>query len=100
MYKYIRTESIVILHLPCHHKVHSAVNPADCNIFQIFFYYTVFWKIFPAASEKYFQLRNKDDHDAHCTAVEKDKSGESSKEYGINGNSVLDELKHFHVCDG
>jgi len=32
--------------------------------------------------------------------VEKDKSGEVSKEFGINCNSILNELHYFHVCDG
>ena len=50
--------------------------------------------------EKDFQLRNKHDHKIQCTDIEKDKSGESSKEYGINRNSILNELKYFHVCDG
>ena len=30
----------------------------------------------------------------------KDKTGEKSKEFGINHDSVLNELNYFHVCDG
>jgi len=32
--------------------------------------------------------------------VEKDKTGEQSKEYGINRNSAINELTYFNVCDG
>ena len=32
--------------------------------------------------------------------MEKDKTGEKSKEYGINRNSILNELAYFHVCSG
>lgn len=67
-------------------------NPADCNISK--------WFCAAQFSEKSFQLRTKDGHEAHCTSIEGDTSGESFKEYGINRNSVLNKLKHFHVCDG
>ena len=36
----------------------------------------------------------------HCTLVEKDASGKASKDYGINRNSVLNQLSYFHVCCG
>ena len=32
--------------------------------------------------------------------MENDDSGEVSKESGINRNSVLNDLKYFHVCNG
>ena len=32
--------------------------------------------------------------------MEKDKTGEQSKEFGINRNSALNELAYFNVCDG
>lgn len=39
-------------------------------------------------------------HEAQYTLVEKDKTGEQSKEYGINRNSAINELTYFNVCDG
>lgn len=50
--------------------------------------------------EKDFQLRDKITHEQHCRLVEEDSSGVASKEYGINRNSILNELTYFHVCDG
>lgn len=50
--------------------------------------------------EQKFQLREKTSHKIQCEEVEKDKTGEKSKEYGINRNSVLNELAYFHVCSG
>jgi len=35
-----------------------------------------------------------------CTLVEEDESGAASKTYGINRNSILNQLKYFHVCSG
>jgi len=32
--------------------------------------------------------------------VKKDKTGKKKKEFGINRNSILNELKYFHVCNG
>lgn len=32
--------------------------------------------------------------------IENDTTGKSSKEYGINRNSALNNLTYFHVCDG
>lgn len=32
--------------------------------------------------------------------VENDVSGTASKEYGINRNSILNQLSYFHVCNG
>jgi len=39
-------------------------------------------------------------HNSQCELVESDSSGEESKNWGINRNSILNELKYFHVCDG
>ena len=36
----------------------------------------------------------------HCTLVEEDESGTASKTYGINRNSILNQLMYFHVCEG
>ena len=43
-------------------------------------------------------LRNRDSHMNYCTLVEEDESGTASKMYGINRNSILNQLKYFHVC--
>ena len=32
--------------------------------------------------------------------IESDETGATSKEYGINRNSILNDLKYFHVCNG
>ena len=45
-------------------------------------------------------LRNRDSHMNHCTLVEEDESGAASKMYGINRNSILNQLKNFHECNG
>jgi len=37
---------------------------------------------------------------AYCELIENDDSGELSKEYGINHNSVLNELNYFDVGNG
>jgi len=50
--------------------------------------------------EKDFQLRDKTTHEQQCRSVEEDSSGDASKEYGINRNSILNQLTYFHVCDG
>lgn len=54
----------------------------------------------PQFHEKQFQLRNKDLHEEQCSLLETDISGEASKEYGLNRNSILNQLTYFHVCDG
>lgn len=36
----------------------------------------------------------------HCTLVEEDESGKASRMYRINRNSILNQLKYFHVCNG
>ena len=46
--------------------------------------------------EKQFELRNKHSHEDQCFQLEL----ETSKQYGINRNSVLNQLSYFHVCDG
>lgn len=50
--------------------------------------------------EKQFELRNKQSHEDQCSQLESDTCGETSKQYGINQNSVLNQLSYFHVCDG
>ena len=50
--------------------------------------------------EEQFELRNENDHKDHCKLIEADKSGAKSKEFGVNRDSVLNELKYFHVCNG
>ena len=50
--------------------------------------------------EKNFQIRDKATHEQNCKLVEEDLSGSASKEHGINRNSILNQLTHFHVCDG
>jgi len=54
----------------------------------------------PQFHEKQFELQNKGSHEEHCSLLEMDTSGETSKEYGINRNSILNQLSYFHVCDG
>ena len=39
-------------------------------------------------------------HKHHCSLVAEDSSGTVSKEYGVNRDSILNELTYFHVCDG
>ena len=48
--------------------------------------------------EHQFILRTKALHQEHCAKLAEDAS--ASKEYGINRDSILNELKYFHVCDG
>ena len=50
--------------------------------------------------ERCFILRDKATHERHCSEIIGDSSGAKSKEYGVNRNSVLNELRYFHVCDG
>jgi len=45
-------------------------------------------------------LRNEAAHKQYCALLEEDSSGEVSKEYGINRDSILNELAYFHVCNG
>ena len=45
-------------------------------------------------------LRDKASHEQHCALLQGDTMGHVSKEYGINRNSVLNELSYFHVCSG
>lgn len=45
-------------------------------------------------------LRDKDSHIHQCTLLEEDESGTASKTYGINRNSILNQLNYFHVCNG
>jgi len=47
-----------------------------------------------------FISRDKISHKIQCELIVKDKTGEKSKELGINRDSVLNELNYFHVCDG
>lgn len=50
--------------------------------------------------EKDFDLRSEESHRRQCTLIEEDGSGKASKEYGINRNSILNQLSYFHVCNG
>ena len=50
--------------------------------------------------EKDFHLRDKQAHEQYCKSVDEDSSGAASKEYGINRNSILNQLAYFHVSDG
>lgn len=45
-------------------------------------------------------LRNKFTHQEHCRLVQEDTTGTASKEYGVNRDSILNELTFFHVCNG
>lgn len=50
--------------------------------------------------EKDFTLRDKESHKKQCSEVETDTTNSKSKLYGINRDSILNELKYFHVCSG
>ena len=50
--------------------------------------------------ESFFTLRDEHSHQDQCDELDGDSSGEVSKEYGINRNSILNELSFFHVCSG
>ena len=45
-------------------------------------------------------LRNEAAHRQYCALLEEDSSGEVSKQYGINRDSILNKLAYFHVCNG
>jgi len=45
-------------------------------------------------------LRCEEEHKQHCALLKEDSTGEVSKEYGINRDSILNELSYFHVCNG
>ena len=45
-------------------------------------------------------LRNEATHKQYCALLEEDSSGEVSKQYGINRDSILNELAYFHVWNG
>ena len=47
-----------------------------------------------------FTSRDKVSHKYHCSLVAEDSSGTASKEYGVNHDSILNELTYFHVCNG
>ena len=44
--------------------------------------------------------RDSTSHESYCISIEQDETGKLSKEYGINRNSILNELLYFNVCDG
>ena len=50
--------------------------------------------------ENQFTLRDKTSHQYHCTLLEGDSGCKFSKLYGINRDSVLNELSYFNVCEG
>ena len=45
-------------------------------------------------------MRNKANHQHQCSLIQADTTGTESRNYGINCNSILNELAYFHVCDG
>ena len=45
-------------------------------------------------------LRNEAAHRQYCALLEEDSSGEVSKQYDINRDSILNELAYFHLCNG
>ena len=51
-------------------------------------------------TDRQFTSRDKISHKRHCRLVAEDSSGSASKEYGVNRDSILNELTYFHVCDG
>lgn len=50
------------------------------------------------ATEDHCELRSPALHDQHCEEIVADPS--KSVEYGVNSNSILNDLKYFHVCSG
>ncbi len=50
--------------------------------------------------ESDFTLRDKASHQQQCSVLEGPSGKEASKQYGINRDSILNELSHFHVCSG
>ncbi len=51
-------------------------------------------------SDGQFVPRSKTEHDLHCKGLETTLREYFGKLYGINGKSILNELKHFHVIGG
>ena len=47
-----------------------------------------------------FVARDKVSHKLHCSLIAEDSSGKASMNYGVNRDSILNELTYFHVCDG
>ena len=52
----------------------------------------------PQATEDLCKIRSPEEHDEFCDEIEEDPS--KSREHGINSNSVLNDLKYFHVSSG
>ena len=50
--------------------------------------------------EHQFTLRTKESHTEHLALLEGESASDRSIEYGINRDSVLNELAYFHVCSG
>lgn len=50
--------------------------------------------------EHQFTIRTKELHTQHLALLEGESANEDSVEYGINCDSVLNELTYFHVCSG
>lgn len=50
--------------------------------------------------ENQFTLRNKETHKEHTDQLVADETGSLSKEFGVNRNSILNELSYFNVCSG
>ena len=50
--------------------------------------------------EHQFTLRNKETHTEHLAELEGEEGSAASTRYGINRDSILNELEYFHVCSG
>ena len=50
--------------------------------------------------DRQFEARTKTNHDLHCSGLATTLREYFGKLYGINGTSILNELKHFHVIGG
>ena len=62
--------------------------------------YTYFMCFLFKFTDCQFTSRDKVSHKHHCNLVAEDSSGTASKNYGVNRDSILNELAYFHVCDG
>ena len=51
-------------------------------------------------TDNQFVSRDKVSHKLHCSLIAEDSSGKASRDYGVNRDSILNQLTYFHVCDG
>lgn len=51
-------------------------------------------------TDNQFVSRDKVSHKLHCRLIAEDSSGKASRDYGVNRDSILNQLTYFHVCDG